>query len=55
VGNRIVPGPDLEPDGNYQNEDYQHKQRLKIFDDSYEIHPTTVIKAFLIADKDFGL
>ena len=55
VRNWVVPSPNLEPDGNDQEEDYQHKQGLKIFDDSYNVHPTTLIKAFLIADKDFGL
>jgi hypothetical protein len=55
VGNRIVPSPNLESDGNDHEEDYQHEQGLKIFDNSYKVHPTTLIKALLIADKDFGL
>jgi hypothetical protein len=55
VGNRIVPSPDLEPDGNYEKKDHEHQQRLKIFDYSYKVHPTTLSKPFVMADKDFGL
>lgn len=36
--NHVIPAPDLEPGSQYHYKDHKHKQRLKIFDNSYQIH-----------------
>jgi hypothetical protein len=53
-GNGVVPAPDLESYGQYQQENYKHQQRLKPFNDGNQIHPNTRRVPALLADKHFG-
>ncbi len=41
VRNRVVPAPDLESHGYDEQEDYEHQERLKPFDDCDQIHAYT--------------
>lgn len=52
--NRVVFAPDFESDSQYQYENYEHNQGLKIFNYGYQIHINTRRMPSFIADKDFG-